>query len=156
VGIILTWILKIMWAGFNWLKIRSSDGLLWLWQRIIKGGYFLDQVDEYQIVTNSVAWNQELFFLFPCTFAVSQNFQIEFSGLLRPAAPKFNPRRPVAEEGNVLGRRTGLWSTKASWRRLHDTEVVTAVSQTTPSGHRTAPRRVYAFHPHGALLVVTV
>jgi hypothetical protein len=43
---------------------------------------------------------------------------------------------------------------EASCRRLRGTEVVTAVSQTIPSGHRAAPRRMYAFHPHG--LVVTV
>jgi len=65
----------------------------------------------------------------------------------------------VAEGVNVLGRQSRLWSTEAKvWGivRLHGTEVVTAVSQTIPSGHRAAPRCVYALHPHGALLVVTV
>jgi hypothetical protein len=33
-------------------------------------------------------------------------------------------------------------------------EVVTAVSQTIPSGHRAAPRHMYSFHPHGALVLV--
>jgi hypothetical protein len=36
------------------------------------------------------------------------------------------------------------------------TEVLTTVSQTVPSGHREAPRRIYAFRPLGALLVMTV
>jgi hypothetical protein len=45
---------------------------------------------------------------------------------------------------------------EASCRRLPGTEVVTAVSQTSPSGHRAAPHCMYALHPHGALLVVTV
>jgi hypothetical protein len=40
--------------------------------------------------------------------------------------------------------------------RLHSTEVVIAVSQTIRSGHGATPRRMYAFHRHGALLVVTV
>jgi hypothetical protein len=42
-----------------------------------------------------------------------------------------------------------------SCRRLHGTEVV-IVSLTVPLGHRAAPRCMYTFHPHGALLVVTV
>jgi hypothetical protein len=45
---------------------------------------------------------------------------------------------------------------EASCRRLHGNEVATAVSQTTPLGHRATPRRMYAFRPHGALLVVTL
>jgi hypothetical protein len=69
--------------------------------------------------------------------------------------PKSNPGRPSRGEGNVLERQAVLRSTDAKVReascwRLHGTEVVT-VSQTIPSGHR----RMYAFHPHGALLVVT-
>jgi hypothetical protein len=45
---------------------------------------------------------------------------------------------------------------EALCRRLRGTDVVIAVSQTFPSGHRAAPRRMYVFHPYGALLVVTV
>jgi predicted nucleic acid-binding protein len=66
----------------------------------------------------------------------------------------------MTEFWEVLGRQTG--STKprceASCRRLHGTEVVIAVSQTIPSGHRAAPRHtsMYAFHRYGALVVMTV
>jgi hypothetical protein len=38
---------------------------------------------------------------------------------------------------------------------LRGTEMVAAVSQTIPSGHLAAPRRVYAFYPHSDLLVAT-
>jgi hypothetical protein len=65
----------------------------------------------------------------------------------------------VADGGNVLGRQTGLWPTKprceASCQRLHDTEVMITVSLAIPSGHRVAPCHMYAFHPDGALRVVT-
>jgi hypothetical protein len=45
---------------------------------------------------------------------------------------------------------------EALCQRLYGTEVVIAVSQTIPSGHRAAPHDMYAFHPHGTLLVVTL
>jgi hypothetical protein len=64
----------------------------------------------------------------------------------------------LAVEGhNALGRQTRLWCAEVNaCRRLHGTDVMTAVSQTIPSGHRAAPRRMYAFAPHGALRAATV
>jgi hypothetical protein len=66
----------------------------------------------------------------------------------------------VLEGGNVLGQQTGLWSTeaklwgivlKAAWHWGGDSSV-----GNVPSGHRAAPRRMYDFHPHGALQMVTM
>jgi len=63
----------------------------------------------------------------------------------------------LTEFWEVLGRQTG--STKprceASCRRLHGTEVVIAVSQTIPSGHRAALCHVWVcLSPVLGLLVV--
>jgi hypothetical protein len=86
-------------------------------------------------------------FFYKCRTMTSFQVRIALFGL-----PRRNPTTGVlVTEGNVLGRQTGLWSTeaKASCRRVHGTEVLTAVPQTIPSGHRAAPRRMYGFYSHG-------
>jgi hypothetical protein len=62
-------------------------------------------------------------------------------------------RMGVKAYGGKQGSGPSRPKSQASFRRLHDTEVVTAVWLTVRSGHREAPRRMYAFHLYGALRV---
>jgi hypothetical protein len=73
---------------------------------------------------------------------------------------KSNPRRQGRMGCNVLGRKTGLWSTEAKvWgivpkdARRWDGDSSVANDPFVVPG---IPRRMHAFRPHGALLVVTV
>jgi hypothetical protein len=83
-------------------------------------------------------------------------FKLCFNEIFKWAqtSPKSNLRHP--RRGGLRHRMANrsltteakMW---ASCQGLHGTQVVIAVTQTIPSGHRAAPSRMYAFHPHGAL-----
>jgi hypothetical protein len=85
-------------------------------------------------------WARTLSYAFFC-FSLSRSRRLVFCFSLKNPTLGFL----IAEADDVLGRRTGSDPAKpkneASFRRLYDNEVVVAVSQTIPSGHRAAPRR---------------